>query len=159
MRVMDWMGVSVSEEWASACQVIQLLASRLPPLLLIPTPTHRSWEAPVASMDWEDVVGHRRLVATVDLSCSPGVQHGAPGREGHWFTTRQMLPHAQASNTGQESADVWDTTTLTCRPLPCPQLVGWSRRLLRQQPERHGPAGSLCVHPRPATAPGGGAQG
>lgn len=96
----------MSDEWPSACQVIQLLACRLPPLLLIPTPNHRSWEAPVASVDWEDVVGHRRLVATVDLSCSPGGHHGAPGMEGHCITTRKMLPHAQASNTGQDPADM-----------------------------------------------------
>ena len=34
-----------------------------------------SWEAPVCSVQWEDVVGHRRLVATVDLSRSPGGHH------------------------------------------------------------------------------------
>lgn len=60
----------------------------------------------MASVDWEDVVGHRRLVATVDLSCSPGGHHGAPGMEGHCITTRKMLPHAQASNTGQDPADM-----------------------------------------------------
>ncbi|KAL4443858.1 hypothetical protein ABPG75_011595 [Micractinium tetrahymenae] len=30
------------------------------------------WEATVASIGWEDVVGQRRLVATVDLSSTPG---------------------------------------------------------------------------------------
>jgi hypothetical protein len=45
-------------------EVNRRLGGRLAPVM--------RWEAPVSSVEWEDVVGHRRLVATVDLSRSPG---------------------------------------------------------------------------------------
>ncbi len=112
----------------------------------------------MCSVQWEDVVGHRRLVATVDLSRSPGGQHcTGPSR----LICVQASGIAPRKYDGHQTMTIANLLTITPPPisaLPCSCLVGRGGRLLGQQPELFGGAGSPCVHPRPAPAPGGGAQ-
>ncbi|KAL4449485.1 hypothetical protein ABPG77_007129 [Micractinium sp. CCAP 211/92] len=59
------------------------------------------WQATVASLGWEDVAGRRRLVATVDLSASPG-RYPAPS----WWAGADAYAASSLNDLAQPSAFV-----------------------------------------------------
>lgn len=76
------------------------LPSRPAPLARF-IPPSCSWQATVASLGWEDVAGRRRLVATVDLSASPG-RYPAPS----WWAGADAYAASSLNDLAQPSAFV-----------------------------------------------------
>lgn len=66
-----------------------------------PAPCACSWEATVASVGWEDVAGRRRLVATVDLSATPG-RYPAPS----WWAGADAYAASSLNDLAQPAAFV-----------------------------------------------------